>query len=400
MTNFSQDELTHAEAVLAQVQDDWLKREGVTAVDLGYKWSAGEMTGKLAIRVHVAHKKPLDKLTEAELFPKEIDGIPVDVIEATYGLQIANETDWGDVQLEAAVDGRNRRFDPIPLGVSIGSPRVTAGTLGAKVFDAETQEEMILSNWHVMVGSLQAQPGDPVWQPGRLDGGQIDDIIATISRFVLGPFDAAVSHLTGDRTVQEETVEGRRITGTTKPQLGMRVWKSGRTTGLTEGFIDGIMMTIPLNYNAAGVRQLQKVMRIVPRPGAGPVEVSLGGDSGSIWVDEASGLAVGLHFAGETGNAPEHALANDIVAVAEHLNVVFPAQVVPPEPPPEEPAPPEEPQPPAPPLEPEPPAPPIEPPPPAPKPPEPPPAPPTEPPRQQPKSFWQRLLDFLRSLFG
>ena len=395
MTDFSQDEMTHAEAVLAQVQEDWLQREGVTAVDLGYKWSEGEMTGKLAIRVHLSHKKSLDELSEADIFPKEVDGVPVDVIEATYGLQVAGETGWGEAQLEAAIDGRNRRFDPVPLGVSIGSPRVTAGTLGAKVYDANTQEEMILSNWHVMVGSLQAKIGDPVWQPGRIDGGQPTDVIATISRFVLGPFDAAVCKVTGDRPIQNQTLEGRVIEGAAKPRLGMRVWKSGRTTGLTEGFIDGIMMTIPLNYGAAGTRQLQKVMRIVPRPGAGPVEVSLGGDSGSIWVDEASGLAVGLHFAGETGDAPEHALANDITAVTEHLNVLFPAQVAPPEPPPpEEPAPPVEPPPPEEPTPP-PPPPPEEPTPPQPTPP------PQEPPPPQPKqSFWQRLLSFFRSLFG
>ncbi|NKQ37005.1 MAG: hypothetical protein HF973_15505 [Chloroflexi bacterium] len=395
MTDFSQDEMAHAEAVLAQVQEDWLQREGVTAVDLGYKWSKGEMTGQLAIRVHLAHKKPLEELSESDLFPREVDGVPVDVIEATYGLQAASETDWGEAQLEAAIDGRNRRFDPIPLGVSIGSPRVTAGTLGAKVYDANTQEEMILSNWHVMVGSLQAQPGDPVWQPGRLDGGRAADVIATISRSVLGPFDAAVCKVTGDRPIQNQTLEGRAIEGATKPRLGMRVWKSGRTTGLTEGFIDGIMMTVPLNYNAAGVRQLQRVMRIVPRPGAGPIEVSLGGDSGSIWVDEASGLAVGLHFAGEVGDAPEHALANDIVAVTEHLNVLFPTQAAPPEPPPpEEPVPPVEPTPPEPPEEPTPPKPPEEP-----IPPEPPKE-PTPPPPLPKKSFWQQLRDFFRSLFG
>ncbi|HID54599.1 MAG TPA: hypothetical protein EYP41_21490 [Anaerolineae bacterium] len=394
MTDFSQDEIVHAEAVLAQVQEDWLQREGVTAVDLGYKWSKGEMTGQLAIRVHLTHKKPLEELSESDLFPKEVDGVPVDVIEATYGLQAAGETDWGDAQLEAAIDGRNRRFDPVPLGVSIGSPRVTAGTLGAKVYDADTQDEMILSNWHVMVGSLQAQPGDPVWQPGRLDGGRPADVIATISRSILGPFDAAVCKVTGDRPVQDQTLEGRAIKGAAKPRLGMRVWKSGRTTGLTEGFIDGIMMTVPLNYNAAGVRQLQRVMRIVPRPGAGPIEVSLGGDSGSIWVDEASGLAVGLHFAGETGDAPEHALANDIVAVIEHLNVLFPAQAAPPEPPPpEEPVPPVDPTPPEPPEEPTPPKPPEEP-----IPPEPPKEPPSPP--LPKKSFWQQLRDFFRSLFG
>jgi hypothetical protein len=69
MSTFSPEEMEHAQKVLASVRDEWLQREGVTAVDLGFKWSNGEMTGQLAIRVHLAQKKPLSELSEEELFP-------------------------------------------------------------------------------------------------------------------------------------------------------------------------------------------------------------------------------------------------------------------------------------------------------------------------------------------
>ncbi|MCL4262383.1 MAG: hypothetical protein KJ069_04180 [Anaerolineae bacterium] len=360
------EEMAKAQAVLAKVQTEWLAREGVTAVDLGFEWSHGVMTGRLAIRVHVALKKPRAELSEEELFPQEIEGIPVDVIEATYGLQIMLE---GDAQLEAAVDGRDQRFTEIPLGVSIGCPNVTAGTLGAKVYDATTQEAYILSNWHVLVGSPSAQPGEPIWQPGRLDGGGSSNKFAEVTRSVLGPFDAALARLTGERPVLETTLEGNHIADVTTPQLGMMVWKSGRTTGRTAGFIDGVMMTTQLNYGAAGIRRLEQVFRIVPRPGSAPGEVSLGGDSGSIWVDEAGGRAVGLHFAGETGDSPEFALAHDINPVMARMGFIFPAQLPAPEPPiePELPAEPE------------------------------PPAPTTPPPTL---SWWQRFTNWLRGLFG
>lgn len=314
------EEMAKAQAALAKVQAEWLAREGVTAVDLGFKWSQGAMTDQLAIRVHVAQKKPSATLSEAELFPEEVDGIPVDVIEATYGIQIMLE---GDSQLEAAVDGRDQRFEQIPLGVSIGSPGVTAGTLGAKVYDAETEAAYILSNWHVLVGSPAVQPGEPIWQPGRLDGGIAADRIAEVTRSVLGPFDAALARITGERQVMDTTLEGDRIADATAPQLGMLVWKSGRTTGRTVGFIDGLMMIVQLNYGLAGVRQLEQVFRIVLRPGSPPGEVSLGGDSGSIWADEASGKAVGLHFAGEIGDAPEYALAHDINPLMNQLGFCF-----------------------------------------------------------------------------
>lgn len=358
------EEMAKAQAALTKVQAEWLAREGVTAVDLGFKWSQGAMTGQLAIRVHVAQIKPVAALSEAELFPEEVDGIPVDVIEATYGIQVMLE---GDSQLEAAVDGRDQRFDEIPLGVSIGSPGVTAGTLGAKVYDAETETAYILSNWHVLVGSPAVQPGEAIWQPGRLDGGVANDRIAEVTRSVLGPFDAALARITGERSVLDTTLEGNRIADVAAPQLGMLVWKSGRTTGRTVGFVDGLMMITQLNYGAAGVRQMEQVFRIVPRPGSPPGEVSLGGDSGSIWVDEASGKAVGLHFAGELGDAPEYALAHDINPLMSQLGCLFADQ-----------------RPSASPMEPEPSAtavPPV-----------------TTPPPTL--SWWQRFINWLRHLFG
>jgi len=334
MSIVSQEEMDQAEAALAKVRDEWLQREGVTAVDLGFKWSDGEMTRQISIRVHVARKKKKEELSAADLFPKEVNGIPVDVLEATYGIQEMTES---DAQLEAAIDGRDQRFAEIPLGVSVGSPHVTAGTLGAKVFDPATQEEYILSNWHVLVGATAAQPGDPIWQPGRLDGGGADDKIAEVARSVLGPFDAAIARVTGERPILDTTIEGDKIDDIIAPRLGMMVWKSGRTTGRTEGFIDGLQMSTELNYRSAGLRRIEQVVRIVPRPGAPPSEISLGGDSGSIWVDEASGKAIALHFAGELGDAPEYALAIAIEPVINRLQVVFPAQFTTPTPDPEPP---------------------------------------------------------------
>lgn len=381
MTTFSEEAMSHAENVLQQVHDDWLRRPGVTAVDLGFKWTDGQMTDQLAIRVHVREKRPLTELSEEERFPKEIEGIPIDVIEAEYGLQITSPF----VALEAASDNRQQRFAEIPLGVSIGSPHVTAGTLGAKVFDAETGEAMILSNWHVLAGIPTATAGLPIWQPGPADGGRNNDnAVATLSRFVLGPHDAAVARITGQRPILDKTLEGEAIEDVTTPRLGMTLWKSGRTTGRTTGFIDGIHMTVVLHYGAAGQRALRDVIHIVPVPGSGPAEISAGGDSGAVWVDQASGKAVGLHFAGEVGDAPEHALANDIMQVIDRLGIQFPAQIAPPveEEPPATDEPPMTDEP----AEPTPPTDPV----------------PADPgPDPTPRlSIWQRLVQWLRTLFG
>jgi endonuclease G len=276
----------------------------------------------LAIRVHVIRKISEVEVPAGDLFPKEVQGIPVDVIEASYAPQALVNT-----RAEAAIEGRGRRFDVAPLGVSIGCRFSTAGTLGAKVIDLKSGDEMILSNWHVLVGRRDVEAGLAAWQPGWIDGGTREsNTVARLTRWVLGPYDAAVARLTGDRQVTSRTLEGRPIEDATEPRLGMQVWKSGRSTGYTEGFIDGIKMTVPLSYAAAGIHMLHRVFRIVPLAGASYPEISIGGDSGSVWVDIQSGKAVGLHFAGEIGDTPEHALAHDIEPVLEKLAVRLPAQ--------------------------------------------------------------------------
>ncbi len=322
MAGISPGDIAKAERILVSVRDDWLDRPGVVAVDLGFRWSKGEMTTELSIRVHVVDKKPASQLSDEEIFPEEIGGITVDIIEVFYVPQALSNS-----KLESAVDGRDERYEIIPVGVSIGSRYSTAGTLGAKVIDIKTGDEMILSNWHVLAGRPGARPGLPIWQPGWIDGGtREDNTIAELSRWVLGPFDAAVAKINGAREVTTKTLEGRSIEDVTEPRLGMRVWKSGRSTGYTEGFIDGIKMRVSIPYGELGVKRIDYVFHVVPRPGADKSEISMGGDSGAVWVDDESGKAVGLHFAGERANLPEHALANEIIQVTKALNIRFPNQ--------------------------------------------------------------------------
>lgn len=84
-----QSDLDAAIAELNKVREAWLKRPGVTAVDVGYRMKDGKLTDEVAIRVHVERKLPPEALEEHELFPETLGGVDVDVIEATYGPQRA-----------------------------------------------------------------------------------------------------------------------------------------------------------------------------------------------------------------------------------------------------------------------------------------------------------------------
>ena len=322
----SKDEIEECTKELRKHSGSWLRRPNVTAVDVGYKIRENEITDELAIRVHVERKKQIEELKDYEKFSTtgEDDrqgSFSVDVIEGNYGPSVM-------VGIEAAAVNRKSRVSPLIGGISVGHPKVSAGTLGAIVWDKTDCQVAILSNWHVLCGSTTCQVGDSIYQPGVFDGGTAADEVAKLKRFQLNNhMDAAIAGLTGRRPYVRDILEFNPIAGVESPRLGMKVVKSGRTTGLTEGIIDGVNMSLSLNYGGGTVQAFTDQIHIVPRPPWPNIdyEVSKGGDSGSVWINESNNKAVGLHFAGETTASPadEHAIANRMEKVVEEMNISF-----------------------------------------------------------------------------
>ncbi len=323
-------------AALDTVRREWLRRPGVTAVDVGFKQSNGVPTETVALRVHVERKLPVAELAASEVFndtakaDKKIGGFPVDVLEAKYAPANAQPNaptalDYEDVDALEAID-RRTTFNPMVGGVSVGNQRVTAGTLGAIVYNRANCRQMILSNWHVLAGSGSAAVGENILQPGRVDGGT--STVATLTAMRLNSqMDAAVATLNGTRPAEREILGLGTIAGIDTPTLGMLVVKSGRSTAITKGVIDGVSMSVSINYGDPGVQAFSNQIRIVPRPPWPTVdyEVSIGGDSGSVWLNEANNRAIGLHFAGESNPAPasENAICNPMGPIATEFNFSF-----------------------------------------------------------------------------
>lgn len=324
----SKDRTEAAIAELNKVRSEWLRRPNVSAVDVGFKIRERELTDELAVRVHVKRKLPPEALASYEIFttsdnPESVGAFPIDVIEADY----APGAHHREVLAPEAVD-RQSRVDPLVAGISIGNPRVTAGTLGAIVWDRDTCDVLMLSNWHILCGSASCAAGEDIWQPGRFDGGTSSDTVAELLRWQLNAdADAAVARLNGARGHTRDVLEWNPITGVEEGVLGMNVVKSGRSTGFTEGLIDGVSLSTTLNYGGGIVQTFSDQLHIVPRAPwpAVDYELSSGGDSGSVWISEASNRAVGLHFAGEVDSSPtaEHAVANRMEKVADLMNISF-----------------------------------------------------------------------------
>jgi hypothetical protein len=327
-----------------------LRLPGVVAVDVGYKIKKGVFLDELAIRVHVERKLPEKyfrdhqgellsrsdgfghRLPDKACFDPEGTLGTFDVIEAKYRAAASVLPRRGAV-LETPLDpdeiDRRRRLDPLVGGISIGSPSSPDGTLGALVWDTTDGSICILSNWHVLAGHSQARPGDPCFQPGPFDRGRTTDVVARLKRWSFDrQTDAALAELTGSRHYCAGEIIGmpQQIAGETDPYLGMRVCKSGRSTGKTPGFVDGLYFSTAIQYSNGIMQTFEDQIHIAP---VDPNDrISEPGDSGAIWVTDANGsgyLAVGLHFAGDLLRSAfgEYAVANPMTIVARNLGFSF-----------------------------------------------------------------------------
>lgn len=234
-----------------------------------------------------------------------------------------------------AVDAYSHRarHRPSPGGVSVAHVSVTAGTLGSRAIGLTApwnNRHLILSNNHVLANSNAARVGDSIVQPGPADGGRHPgDQIAVLARWVPINFGGAANFVDAAfGWAWHERIRGEQYylsggapayyrTGTAPlaASLGMVVGKSGRTTGLTQGRVTQIGVSVNVNYGGGRVALFRNQVAI-QSVNANPF--SAGGDSGSLIWHWATGLRpVGLLFAGGGGTT----FANPIGAALAALNI-------------------------------------------------------------------------------
>ncbi|MBO8141099.1 MAG: hypothetical protein H0Z37_02810 [Firmicutes bacterium] len=331
-----------------RLRDRVLPLPNVVGCGWGEKRTRGRPTGKHGMIVFVKRKVPAQKLKKGERVPAVLGALPTDVVEV------------GELRLLAVETPvlRTMRLRPAPPGVSVGHLLVSAGTLGAVVKDAATGRTLILSNNHVLANQTdgqdgRAQAGDAVLQPGSYDGGRVpQDIIGRLARFVpirrcateprcsvaraaervlnagmrwLVPkyrirfarleeadnlVDAAVAEPAAPGIVKPSILDLGPVRGVAEAEVGMRVEKSGRTSGVTRGEVIALGATFTVSLGDSVAARFSD--QIVTTPMAQP------GDSGSLIVDERR-RAVGLLFAG----SEQATLCNRIQNVLEQLDIHF-----------------------------------------------------------------------------
>ncbi len=326
-------EMEACENALRRHKDDLLRKKNVVGVAIGKKVVGGEERDELCVTVFVKKKEPRAALDENDAIPGTVDDVKTDVIETG----------------EIVAYSRTVKVRPCPPGMSIGHVEVTAGTFGCVVRD-EHGRHLILSNNHVLSNSNDASPGDAILQPGRIDGGTLNDSIGSLHRFVpisfeggpspcpiariitkslnyvsrllsrrsrfttvlseAGPnlVDAAVGLPNDPTDIKPDILDLGEPVDTEVATIGLDVRKSGRTTGTTSGRIANLNATVRISYGAGRTATFENQMVISDGQFSAP------GDSGSAICTLIDGepRLVGLLFAG-----------SDTVTIANKIEDVF-----------------------------------------------------------------------------
>ena len=250
----------------------------VVNIGIGMKEKEGNLTEEGCIKIVVSHKMGEPDLEPDQIIPKEVEGVPTDIIVQKRIVQAA----------VCATDSASYR--PIQGGIQITNIRGTSlggqGTLGCLAQRNSDDSWVILSNHHVLYFS-DGEDGDKIGQPLVTCSWccQANVIAENVDKDE--SLDCAIASVVDDISIQNVIVEIGDIVGTNSPVNGERVRKRGARTGYTSGTISFISPS-------------DNQITINPNPNGGPADDPGGcnnfesgvnlfayhGDSGSVVVND------------------------------------------------------------------------------------------------------------------
>ena len=281
-----------------QAARSWTSGKGIQGLGIGDKIADGVKLDELVLKVYVDKKKP--KTTVKNLVPKRVK-IP--------GLPEAIPTDVEEIGV-MAIEPNTERVRPAIPGFSVGHVQITAGTFGCLVRKrGDAKSLYILSNSHVLANEGLGAVGDPIIQPGTLDGGKVPgDVLAELTEWVPFQFsttgytnlvDAAIAKVKSVKSVTSVIrLIGVPVGTSSILQRDMQVQKTGRTTDYTIGIVKDINYRTALTYKKPGGGS----GRVGFRDQVLCTRYTAGGDSGSA-VCNMNKEIVGLHFAGSDSSS-------------------------------------------------------------------------------------------------
>lgn len=308
--------------ILEKHKENLMRIKGILDIGVGYKIENKKLTDQLAIIIEVVNQQK----ASAQI-PKSIEGIEVSLIEAAVPETLFQPGDIIHPDIEAIAKIRNQGFKKLIGGIRIrnGWGRgLGSGTLGAIVYDRQTNEPYGLTSRHVLIAdnswrSLQKLRKEyPVIHPD--DKWTSDTEIGTVFKKEEANMDCIRFPLHSKREIETAHsllgIQGKISGIETDIVCGTKVMKSGSQTGVTYGVI--VSQSV-CNKNRFIIFPDDDYQLI-------DGELTMGGDSGSVWIlNDGSMKAIGLHCLGNKSKQydAELSVALNMQAVADELNVKF-----------------------------------------------------------------------------
>jgi hypothetical protein len=287
----------------------------VHATGVGVRLRQGRVVAEeMVIKVYVFNKLQLGDQTPA--LTQEYNGVAVDV--EPLPIQMALPRKMSTATKTARAPAQRQRHRPIVGGLSIAPLNESfVGTLGCflRRMVGGTEQVFGLSNNHVMADTNRLPIGTSIVQPGpEVAPTNSGDIFAAFSTFtplqfpttrlnpIVNRFDAAIAVVTDLGLIRRGQIF--RIKNY-NPRLltavpGMRVTKSGRTTGVTTGVVMATRVNgVQVNYGTRTSPRIATFNDTIEIIGDNNRAFSAPGDSGAVILDRGTGRPVALLFAGD-----------------------------------------------------------------------------------------------------
>jgi hypothetical protein len=277
---------------VAEVDAELRSFDHVHHVDVGFRYVDGVRTEALTARAFI-HGPKYKPAKSRNLVPRRFRGLPTDVISSSFKRHCESPLEPARVGVAPTIVG----------GVSIARDGGGAGTAGMVVRSSRFSGLLVLTCNHV------AGAHEQVFQPGQHDSSAARLVGETCA--ISFPDLASLVRIHGVSAEKGVVLGLPPITGVVSEEALLAlcarhsvVQKSGRSTGVTAGELDGVGPT--------------GTVSIVNLVNSSQPEVACPGDSGAIWMT-GQGKAVAMHFAGE----PWRGAGQAMYLIARNLALVF-----------------------------------------------------------------------------
>jgi hypothetical protein len=320
------DEQEAALRVLGAHYDELIAHPGVVTTGVGLRERGGQITDELCIIIGVEKKLPASQLGSAEVLPRTLDGVGVDVQQRRDLVPLIRMVDpreledWGQYRpLKGGSQISNLKLNP--------SGQVSLGTLGAIVLvtpggnSPDAPFVGLLSNQHVLY-AIGGQNGDSIFQPAAR--GAMVATNYTGRKDSSRPFvDAGVARIASGIGITNEVLRIGTLTGMAAPIPESRVRKYGYYTEYTVGMITQLFV------ERDGLDSYVYGFRVMSAAGQDGSQFPLldpnrkfadEGDSGSVIVND-NNRVVGLLCAG-TREAPWAVDCDSIYYLSDHWMIL------------------------------------------------------------------------------